>query len=80
MDLWTMIVLIVLIGVGGGIVSDYMKTQRVKAKAGELSDGDTADLHAELDALRERVAVLEKIVTEERFDLGREIDKLERTA
>ena len=38
------------------------------------------DLQAEVEALRERVAVLEKIVTEERFDLGREIDKLERTA
>jgi cell division protein FtsB len=77
MDLWTMIVLIVLIGTGAGVISDYLKTQRVKA--GKLADADGGQLQAEVEALRKRVAVLEKIVTDQRYELSRELDALERT-
>ena len=78
MDLWTMVVLIVFVCVGGGLISEYMKTQRVKAKTGANPEGQ-GELEAELAQLRARVETLEKIVTDERFDLGREIDRLERT-
>ena len=77
MDMWTMIVLVTLIGVGAGVFSDYMKTQRVRAR--KEPDADASELQAEVEALRERVAVLEKIVTDERFHLEREISQLERT-
>ena len=78
MDLWTMIVLVVAIGVGAGMFSDYMKTKRATARS--QPDGETMDLQAEVEALRERVAVLEKIVTDERFNLAREIDSLEKVS
>ncbi len=77
MDLWTMIVLVVLIGTGAGVISDYLKTQRVKVS--KLADVDDGHLQAELQALRDRVAVLEKIVTDERYELSRELNALERT-
>ena len=78
MDLWTMIVLVTAIGVGAGMFSDYMKTKRATARS--QPDGETMDLQAEVEALRERVAVLEKIVTDERFNLAREIDSLEKAS
>ncbi len=77
MDLWTMIVLVTAIGCGAGLLGDYFKTQRVKAS--KLANTDDGHLQAELEALRKRVAVLEKIVTDERYELSRELSALERT-
>lgn len=76
MSMWTAIVLIVLIGVAGGVASDFARGKRKSREERELRGFEQADL----DALRARVEVLEKIVTDEGFDLRRELDRLERTA
>ena len=76
MSMWTAIVLIVLIGVAGGVASEFARGQR---KRNESRQSDGAD-RAELEALRARIEVLEKIVTDEGFNLRRELDRLERTA
>lgn len=75
MSMWTAIVLIVLISVAGGVASNFA---RARAKMAQRSEGD-AVFGGELEALRRRVEVLEKIVTDPRNDLRRELDALERT-
>jgi hypothetical protein len=49
-----------------------------KASAARLDDleNDQAALEQSLVGVRERIEVLEKIVTDQRYDLGSEIDKL----
>ncbi|MBX3706620.1 MAG: hypothetical protein KF911_08275 [Pseudomonadales bacterium] len=73
MDVFTMVVAIVAMSVSAGIVNNYLKTLR-QAQRGGVSD----EVRAELDALRERVRVLEEIVTDDRFHLNAEIGRLER--
>ena len=72
MSVFAMIVWIVAISVIAGVVHDYLKTRRIEAKKhGTVSDD-------EINALKERVSVLEKIVTDDRYDLRRELNQLER--
>jgi len=71
-DVFIMVVLIVAIAVGGGVARDYLRTQRqVNENA-----GDADDLEAELAVLRARVEVLEEIVTDERYELRKELKQL----
>ncbi|MBX3706611.1 MAG: hypothetical protein KF911_08230 [Pseudomonadales bacterium] len=73
MDVFTMVVAIVAMSVVAGIVNNYLKTMRHTQRSGA-----TDEVRAELDALRERVRVLEEIVTDDRFHLNAEIGRLER--
>ena len=75
MDAFTFVIIVVIIGCGTGVLTEYFKTKR---EAAEFS-GDE-DLLAELDSLRQRVEVLEAIVTDEKYNLKQEIDQLERRA
>ena len=70
MDVFTMVVLIVVVCVGADTANKYIKAQ--KAKVAELPE----DIEAELDELRERVEVLEKIVTDQKYQLSRDINAL----
>jgi len=74
MDLWTMIVLVVAIGCGTGVADSYFKTQRGKKSQQSSDDAVNKDV-AEL---RQRVEVLEKIVTDKKYQLQKELDQLER--
>ncbi len=66
------VVCIVAIGCTAGVVSEYLKT-RTKKQEGSADIDETL---AHMEELEERVRVLERIVTEKKFDLSREIDKL----
>ena len=74
-DPFTMVVLIVLITVGAGVVNNYFK-----GKANRAGDAETeAELHAmraELDQVKERVRVLEKLATDGDRRLSEEISRL----
>ena len=72
MDLWTMIVLVVASGCGAGVAESYFKTQRAK-KSQQPADEAT---NKDLAELRQRVEVLEKIVTDRKYQLQRELDQL----
>lgn len=76
MELWTMIVLIVLIGCGTGVLNEHFKTRRKELEHSSPND----DVYDEVEMLRERIEVLEKIVTDERYHLEKEINQLERRA
>ena len=65
------VVCIVAIGCATAVLTEYFKS---KAKREKQSVG--ADTMAQIDALEERIRVLERIVTQKRFDLRQEIDEL----
>jgi hypothetical protein len=62
---------IIAIACTTGVLTEYFKS---KAKREKSAVGD--DTLAQIDALEERIRVLERIVTENKFDLRREIDRL----
>lgn len=72
MDLWTMIVCVVAIGCGAGVAESYFKSKRHAKSARSEDDA----LNSELVELRSRVEVLEKIVTDENYQLEQELDRL----
>jgi len=76
----TMVVLIVFISVGFGVLYDmYSKHLKFKEKVLH-NEGTSNELHqqlqAELSQLKDRVQVLEKIVTDEGYSVSQEIHKL----
>ena len=72
MSTFTMVVWIVAIGCAYGIVAKWLELRTAK----RLSDEDSETTLAKLEALEERIRVLERIVTERNFDLKQEINRL----
>lgn len=68
-----MVVIVVFIGCMTGVVSEWLKTKR---KTAGNNDGALDEAHDRIDELEERIRVLEKVVTDERYDLSRQIDSL----
>lgn len=66
------VVCIVAIVFTAGIVKEWMK---LKAKSADKK-AKPDEYVAQIETLEERIRVLERIVTENKFDLKREIDKL----
>ena len=75
MDPILMVVLIVLISVGAGVVNNYLKL-KANSASDIASDADFQKVLREVDRLKERVRVLEKIVTDQERQLSEEIRKL----
>ncbi len=65
------VVCIVAIACATAVLSDYFK-----AKAARGRDDTSNETLEQLAAMEERIRVLERIVTEKKFDLKREIDGL----
>lgn len=70
-----MVVLIVAISVGAGVYQTYLKT-RANSAADETTKADVSALREEVSRLKERVRVLETIVTDKDRALSDEIRKL----
>ena len=66
------VVCIVAIVLAANTVQQYLKLRHRKEERGALAD----ETQAQLDALEERIRVLERIVTQNKFDLRDEINKL----
>ena len=66
------VVCIVAIACTASVLREYFKTRATRVESG----ADADETLAQMEALEERVRVLERIVTEKNFDLRREIDKL----
>jgi len=71
MDVFSMVVAIVAISCVAGMVNNYLKTQRLSYK---VAPGE--EVAAELESLKQRVAVLEEIVTDDRYRLNKEFNRL----
>ena len=63
---------IVAVVLAANTVQQYLKLRHSKEDRNTLGD----DTQAQLDALEERIRVLERIVTENKIDLREEINKL----
>ena len=73
----------VIVGGVSGVLTSKHNLEREKIKArGMATDGDgmnmVGDLHHEVGRLKERVQVLEKLVTDDDRRLSDEIDRLRR--
>ncbi len=66
------VVCIVAIACTAGVVTEYLKMRSRKEEGSADIDGTLAHM----EELEERVRVLERIITEKKFDLSKEIDKL----
>ncbi len=66
------VVCIVAIACTAGVVTEYLKMRSRKEEGSADIDGTLAHM----EELEERVRVLERIVTEKKFDLSKEIHKL----
>ena len=78
MNMWLAIVLIVTVVMIAETVRSVAKarvTAEAEAKKG-VNDEDAATMAQRIDELEERIRVLERIVTEEKHDLRREISNL----
>ena len=70
-----MVVLIVLISVGAGVINNYLKVRATQAD--EIrSQAEVDEVLAEVERLKERVRVLEKIITDNDRHLADEIRNL----
>jgi hypothetical protein len=74
MDVFVFVIIVVFIGCASGVANTYMKNQRELRQQQRPSDAAMA----ELDELRGRIETLEKIVTDEKYQLSRELTALER--
>ena len=66
------VLLLVAIVMIARIVETWLKEKKTKPE----SPGELEDTLSKIDVLEERIKVLERIITENRFDLKREIDSL----
>ncbi len=70
----SLVFVLLLIGIvmTANVVTTYLKTR----KQGPDNGQELEDTLAKIDRLEERIQVLERIITENRYDLGKEIDSL----
>lgn len=73
MNTWAAIVSIVAIVFGADTIAKLSKNRRARKKNG---DPELEEALAQVQKLEERIQVLERIVTENKFDLRSEINKL----
>lgn len=73
MNVFEMIILIVLIGTSARIITEIV---RHKGNASSASQDNLDDALDRIDDLEERVRVLERVVTDDRYELNRQIDDL----
>ena len=71
-NVFTFVLLLVAIVSFAKIIQSYIERKREKDTSGE----DIEETLARIDVLEERIRVLERIITERRYDLKREIDSL----
>lgn len=72
----TMVFLIVLVSVGFGVFSEIYKTKLELKKHSSKGDKDIDELKAEVALLRGRIEVLEKVVTDDGYQVTKEINRL----
>ncbi len=66
------VLLIVGMVMCANVTQTYIKQRKMKPEANE----ELEDTLAKIELLEERIQVLERIITENRFDLKKEIDSL----
>ena len=84
MGLFEFILGIVLISTIGGVITSAMQVEKHKAKMRAASSGTDelkaliGDMHGEITKLKDRVRVLERLLTDDDRRLASEIERLRR--
>jgi predicted nucleic acid-binding Zn-ribbon protein len=73
MNVFEMVVIIVVVTSVCGVASSWLKSMR---NASSARQNDLDEAMDRIDDLEERIRVLEAVVTDDRYDLAREIDGL----
>ena len=75
---WVAIAVVAVVSIIANAVVKIIHAAKSGPGKGRMSDfeSDMAALEQDLADARERIEVLEKIVTDEKYDLGRQIDEL----
>jgi len=75
---WVMVAVVAICAIVINGVERIIKAARSKGGSKVVSDleADLASLEQDLEEQRQRIEVLEKIVTDGKYDLGKEIDDL----
>ncbi len=71
-NVFVFVLLIITVVMAAGLIRTYIEQGKKRTE----SDTDAEELLATIDALEERIQVLERIVTEKHIDLKQEIDRL----
>lgn len=66
------VLLIIITVIASGLIKTWMGNRSVRS----VNDGEFENMLGKIDALEERIRVLERIVTENRMDLKQQIDSL----
>lgn len=77
MDVFTMVVALVAIGTVGKLIGRWLNGGGQSLAARQQGAATEQALRQEIAALRDRVATLERIVTDPAYDLKRQIQALE---
>lgn len=72
MNVFTFVIVLVTVVLCARLIQAYLEQK----KTGARSDDELEQTIAKLDRLEERIQVLERIITENRFDLKKQIDNL----
>ncbi|HWM28978.1 MAG TPA: hypothetical protein VNQ14_11010 [Woeseiaceae bacterium] len=73
MNVFTFVFLTVTVVLVAQLIKSYLENRNKRNAASEEADDDTL---FKIDRLEERIEVLERIVTENRYDLKKQIDNL----
>lgn len=71
MNPFEMVVVIVLISIGAGVINNY-----IKHRSQSVTSDDSGDWQKRLELMEERLRVLEKIVTDQDYELKQKFRKL----
>jgi hypothetical protein len=74
MNVFSFVIALVTVVLCARLIQVYIETRNNRRQSAE--DIDIEQTVARIEALEERVRVLERIITESRFDLEKEIDSL----
>jgi site-specific recombinase len=72
MNVFTMVFLIVTVALCAGVIKTWLEQR----KGRDETSGEIGQMLSRLDALQDRIEVLERIVTDDRVGLKRKIDSL----
>lgn len=75
MGVFEMVVIVVVIGCVSGVINNYLK---IRQKEGGIHSDDVDEAFDRIDNLEERIRVLEKVVTDDRYELKQQIERLEK--
>ncbi len=75
MDVFTMVVIIVALGVGSTILKTYLETRAAQPRSA-ADEAELAAMREDIKRLKDRVRMLETIVTDKDRALSEEIRKL----